>query len=70
MFKDLDPLLHSQLRLAIMSPFNWFGICGIYLIKEETNSTAGNIKYNSTSYRKQVIRRLINHSKVKDLYRL
>jgi DNA-binding MarR family transcriptional regulator len=42
-FKDLDPVLHSQLRLAVMSllisvkdaEFSW--------LKEKTNATAGNL---------------------------
>lgn len=42
-FKELDPLLHSQLRLAVMSllisresaPFNY--------LREKTGSTAGNL---------------------------
>jgi DNA-binding transcriptional ArsR family regulator len=42
-FKDLDPVLHSQLRLAVMSllisvkeaEFGW--------LREKTNSTAGNL---------------------------
>lgn len=43
MFKDLDPLLHSQLRLGVMSllisvkkaEFGW--------LKERTGATAGNL---------------------------
>ena len=42
-FKDLDPILHSQLRLAVMSllisvkeaEFGW--------LREKTNATAGNL---------------------------
>ncbi|HEV7232092.1 MAG TPA: transcriptional regulator [Bacteroidia bacterium] len=42
-FKDLDPVLHSQLRLAVMSllisvkdaEFGW--------LKDKTNATAGNL---------------------------
>jgi DNA-binding transcriptional ArsR family regulator len=42
-FKDLDPVLHSQLRLAVMSllisvkeaEFGW--------LREKTNATAGNL---------------------------
>ncbi len=48
MFKDLDPILHSQLRLAIISlligvkeaEFNYF--------KEKTNATAGNLSVQIT----------------------
>jgi len=43
MFKDLDPILHSQLRLAVVSllvstkeaEFTW--------LKEKTDATAGNL---------------------------
>ena len=46
MFKELDPLLHSQLRLAVME---------FVYIKEKTNATAGNLsvqldKLNEAGY--------------------
>jgi DNA-binding transcriptional ArsR family regulator len=43
MFKDLDPLLHSQLRLAIMSLLIGLESAEFTFIKEKTNSTAGNL---------------------------
>ncbi|MGC3943683.1 MAG: transcriptional regulator [Chryseolinea sp.] len=43
MFKDLDPLLHSQLRLAIMSLLLTVDSAEFTYIKEKTNSTAGNL---------------------------
>ncbi len=43
MFKDLDPLLHSQLRLAIMSLLMSLESAEFTFIKEKTNSTAGNL---------------------------
>lgn len=43
MFKDLDPLLHSQLRLAIMSLLISLESAEFTFIKEKTNSTAGNL---------------------------
>lgn len=43
MFKDLDPLLHSQLRLAIMSLLISLESAEFTFLKEETNSTAGNL---------------------------
>ena len=43
MFKDLDPLLHSQLRLAIMSLLIGLESAEFVFIKEKTNSTAGNL---------------------------
>lgn len=43
MFKDLDPLLHSQLRLAVMSLLMSVESAEFTLLKEKTNSTAGNL---------------------------
>ncbi len=43
MFKDLDPLLHSQLRLAVMSLLIGLESAEFTFIKEKTNSTAGNL---------------------------
>lgn len=43
MFKDLDPLLHSQLRLAVMSLLLTVESAEFTFIKEKTNSTAGNL---------------------------
>jgi DNA-binding MarR family transcriptional regulator len=43
MFKDLDPLLHSQLRLAIMSLLMTLESAEFTFLKEKTNSTAGNL---------------------------
>lgn len=43
MFKDLDPLLHSQLRLAIMSLLITVETAEFTFLKEKTNSTAGNL---------------------------
>jgi DNA-binding MarR family transcriptional regulator len=43
MFKDLDPLLHSQLRLAIMSLLITLESAEFTFLKEKTNSTAGNL---------------------------
>ena len=43
MFKDLDPLLHSQLRLAIMSLLLTVDAAEFTFIREKTNSTAGNL---------------------------
>lgn len=42
-FKDLDPLLHSQLRLAVMSLLLSLESAEFTFIKEKTNSTAGNL---------------------------
>lgn len=43
MFKDLDPLLHSQLRLGVMSLLLSVDSAEFTFIKEKTNSTAGNL---------------------------
>lgn len=51
MFKELDPILHSQLRLAIVSllrqeseaEFNW--------LKERTNASAGNLSVQLSKLR-------------------
>ncbi|MDD2584343.1 MAG: transcriptional regulator [Bacteroidales bacterium] len=43
MFKELDPLLHSQLRLAIMSLLISLAQADFVFLKEKTNSTSGNL---------------------------
>lgn len=43
MFKDLDPLLHSQLRLAIISLLLSVEEADFVFIREKTASTAGNL---------------------------
>lgn len=43
MFKELDPLLHSQLRLAIMSLLISLESAEFIFLKEKTKSTAGNL---------------------------
>lgn len=55
MFKDLDPLLHSQLRLAIMSLLLTVEEADFVFIKEKTKATAGNLsvqldKLNEAEY--------------------
>lgn len=42
-FAPLDPLLHSQLRLAIISLLMGVDSAGFNFIKEKTNATAGNL---------------------------
>ena len=42
-FKELDPQLHSQLRLAIISLLISVKEAEFTFIKEKTNSTAGNL---------------------------
>jgi DNA-binding transcriptional ArsR family regulator len=42
-FKDLDPILHSQLRLAVMSLLIGLKEAEFTFIKDKTNATAGNL---------------------------
>jgi DNA-binding transcriptional ArsR family regulator len=42
-FKDLDPILHSQLRLAVMSLLIGVKEAEFTFLKEKTNATAGNL---------------------------
>lgn len=46
MFKELDPLLHSQLRLAIMSLLISVEEADFVYIKEKTGATSGNLSVN------------------------
>ena len=55
MFKELDPLLHSQLRLAVMSILLSVEEADFVYLKEKTNATAGNLsvqidKLNEAGY--------------------
>lgn len=43
MFKELDPLLHSELRLAIMSILLSVEEADFTYLKQETKATAGNL---------------------------
>ncbi len=43
MFTELDPILHSQLRLAVMSLLISVKEAEFTFIKEKTNATAGNL---------------------------
>jgi DNA-binding transcriptional ArsR family regulator len=43
MFKDLDPILHSQLRLAVMSLLISVQEAEFTFLKDKTNATAGNL---------------------------
>lgn len=42
-FKDLDPILHSQLRLAVMSLLISVREAEFTYLKEKTGATAGNL---------------------------
>jgi len=43
MFNDLDPILHSQLRLSIVSILMSVREANFNFIKDETQATAGNL---------------------------
>jgi DNA-binding MarR family transcriptional regulator len=43
MFKELDPILHSQLRLAVISILIGVKEAEFTFIREKTNATAGNL---------------------------
>ncbi len=42
-FKELDPILHSQLRLAVVSLLISVREAEFTFLKEKTNATAGNL---------------------------
>ena len=42
-FKELDPILHSQLRLAVISLLIGLKEAEFTYIREKTNSTSGNL---------------------------
>lgn len=48
MFKELDPLLHSQLRLAIVSLLMSVEEADFVFIREKTGATAGNLSVQLT----------------------
>lgn len=43
MFKELDPLLHSELRLAVMSILISVEEADFVYLKDQTKSTSGNL---------------------------
>jgi predicted transcriptional regulator len=47
-FKELDPILHSQLRLAIISLLVSTDVAEFTYIREQTGSTAGNLSIQIT----------------------
>lgn len=52
MFKDLDPILHSQLRLAVVSLLVSVEEAEFGYIKEKTGATAGNLSVQVTKLQK------------------
>jgi DNA-binding MarR family transcriptional regulator len=47
-YKDLDPLLHSQLRLAVISLLIGAEVAEFTYIQEQTGATAGNLSIQIT----------------------
>ena len=47
-YKDLDPLLHSQLRLAVISLLVSAEVAEFTYIQEQTGATAGNLSIQIT----------------------
>jgi DNA-binding MarR family transcriptional regulator len=47
-FKELDPMLHSQLRLAVISLLIGTEVAEFTYIREQTGSTAGNLSIQIT----------------------
>jgi DNA-binding transcriptional ArsR family regulator len=47
-FKELDPILHSQLRLAIVSLLIGTEVAEFTYIREQTGATAGNLSIQLT----------------------
>ncbi len=52
MFKELDPLLHSQLRLAIVSLLVGLEKAEFTYLKEKTETSAGNLSIQLDKLRK------------------
>ena len=47
-FKELDPILHSQLRLAVISLLVGTEVAEFTYIREQTGATAGNLSIQIT----------------------
>jgi DNA-binding transcriptional ArsR family regulator len=47
-FKELDPILHSQLRLAVISLLIGSEVAEFTYIREQTGATAGNLSIQIT----------------------
>lgn len=47
-FKELDPILHSQLRLAVVSLLIGAEVAEFTYIREQTGATAGNLSIQIT----------------------
>ncbi|MFN4972301.1 MAG: winged helix-turn-helix domain-containing protein [Bacteroidota bacterium] len=63
MYKELDPILHSQLRLAIMSILMAVEEAEFNYLKEKTNATSGNLSVQVDKLKK------VGYIKVKKTFR-
>ncbi len=52
-FKDLDPVLHSQLRLAIVSILMTVEVAEFSYLKEKTSATSGNLSAQITKLKEE-----------------
>ena len=73
MLKELDPLLHSQLRLAIVSILMSVDEADFVYLREKTNATAGNLsvqidKLTSAGYIEA--NRILNGKKTRTLCKM
>ncbi len=62
-FKDLDPILHSQLRLAVMSLLISVREAEFTFIKDKTNATAGNLSVQISKLKEAGYIEVVKHFK-------
>jgi DNA-binding transcriptional ArsR family regulator len=64
-FKDLDPMLHSQLRLAVISLLVSTEVADFTYIQKQTGATAGNLSIQITKLKEagyiEVIKKFRNN---------
>jgi len=64
-FKELDPVLHSQLRLAVISLLMSVESADFSYIREQTESTAGNLSVQITKLKEagyiEVVKKFSNN---------
>jgi DNA-binding transcriptional ArsR family regulator len=63
--KELDPILHSQLRLAVISLLMGLEVAEFTFIREQTGATAGNLSVQITRLKEagyiEVIKKFSNN---------
>lgn len=64
-FSDLDPLLHSQVRLAVMSLLLSVDVAEFTFIRDQTGATAGNLSIQISKLREagyiEVTKKFLNN---------